>query len=245
MAGCKDETKEAWQVAYRANYENAYQAAAEPAKARGKEEGDKQGAARAREAAKAGRAWQLYSTLAWWGFVPGILVGIFVQYAILFACQANGRLPGPGTFAFVPAMKRSLCYSVLERRLRLMVEFDEQLEKIRMARNLKVAQVQAVHEAVKRRAMAASSLEELTQSRLLELANAEFAKIVGEAEKIDQLQTIRRPRTKRPRNVCTCPHCGKDCSSQGRLRVQLSIVPIPTVVVRSGCRHYSRVEIEP
>ena len=69
-----------------------------------------------------------------------------------------------------------------------MVEFDEQLEKVLAARNLKIAQIQAVHDAVKRRVMAASSIEELTEARLVEFANAEFAKIVAEAERANQVQ---------------------------------------------------------
>lgn len=209
FTGCKDETQEAWEVAYRAQYNDSYQAALEIGKARGGLEGKEQGVAAAREAAKDGRAWQLYSTMACWALVPGILAGIVVQYAILFTCQTNGRLPGPATWAFVPGMKKSFCYLIFERRLRLMVELDEQLQKTDAAKNLKLAQVQAVHDAVKRQVMAASSLEELTQARLVELANIEFATIVAEAERINQVQISQRSETKHRRNACACPHCGR------------------------------------
>ena len=209
FAGCKDEMKEAWQMGYQANYKAGYQEGLKAGKARGKEEGKKHGVAAASEDAKTGSTWQLYAPLAYGALVPGILLGIFVQYAILFACHLNERLPRPSTFAFVPAMKTSLCYSIFEQRFRLMVEFDEQLNKVLVTKNLKIAQIQAVHDAVRQRVMAASSIEELTETRLVEVANDEFAKIVAESEKINQIENNQRSDKPRLRNVCMCPHCGK------------------------------------
>ena len=245
FTGCKDETEEAWKVAYRANYERAYQGASETGKARGKAEGEKQGAEAARAAAKTGRAWQLYTPLVCWAVVPGVLVGIFVQYAILFTCQVNGRLPRPATFAFVPALKRSLCYSIFERRFRLMVEFDEQLEKVLAARNLKIAQVQAVHDAVKRRVMAASSIEELTEARAS--SSSPTPNLQKSSQKQREPIKFRTSSNLRHNARIMSAHAliaESESNFQAKPRVQPSSVHIRTVVIQSRCRRYNRIKME-
>lgn len=205
LLGCDAASK----TAYRANYDSTYQSALEAGKARGKEAGEKEGISEARESAKTGRAWRLYTNLAIWALLAGCIVGIFIQYAILFVCQSNRRLPGPLTFPFIPAIKRSLSYSIFERQFRLMVDFDEQLKKVLAARNLKLAQIQAVHEAVKQRVLAASSIEELTEKRLVEVANHEFSKIITESQKLHEYQVHQVAEATKLENIFRCPHCGR------------------------------------
>jgi LytS/YehU family sensor histidine kinase len=190
------------------SYKSGYQARFEAGRARGIEEGAKKGVAKAHEAAQAGNAWHFYSTSACGGLIFGILVGVVVQYIILVACRLSERLPQVMMFAFIPAITKSLCYTIFERRCRLMLELDEELRKVQATRNLHIAQLQAVHDAVKRRIAAASSVEELTHARLVELANKEFAKIVTAAGEAHQVRSTQQPVVSAARNACTCPHCG-------------------------------------
>jgi len=234
LLGCEDQVREEWQRAHKSSYESSYQSQIEDgrlqsseerkayqagykeaypghfkeSRASGIEEGAKKGAAKAREAAEAGSAWQFYSTSAWVSLVFGILIGVFAQYAILVTCRLSQQLPPVMAFALIPAMNKSLSYSVFERRCRLMLELDEELNKVQATRNLHMAQIQAVHDAVRRQIAAASSVEELTHARLVELANKEFAKIVAAAEAANHVRARQQPVVSAVRNTCTCPHCG-------------------------------------
>ena len=89
FAGCKNEVQEAWQSGYDASYKAARNKAWQEGNTRGLEEGKEKGTAAAREGAQTGYAWQLYSTLAWGALLVGTLVGICVQYVILFVCSVN------------------------------------------------------------------------------------------------------------------------------------------------------------
>lgn len=187
--GCRDDVKEAWKMGYEAKYKAAYQAGLESGKARGKEEGGKKGVARARQAAETGGAGQLYLTLACGALICGVIVGLVIQYSILLACRFSERMPFLPLLVFIPAMRESLSYSVFERRCELLLHLDHELDKLRATKSLHAAQIQAVHDAVNRRIMAARSVEELTQARLVELANKEFADIIAASEKANLRRT--------------------------------------------------------
>jgi hypothetical protein len=89
FAGCSDVTQEAWRYAYWANYDQAYQAALETGRVRGAKEGEVRGAEEARQGSTTGHAWRLYAPFVYGAVFPGIVIGIVVQYSILFNCRPN------------------------------------------------------------------------------------------------------------------------------------------------------------
>ena len=179
LPGCQNPEQEAWQKAYEASYNSAYQAGRQAGYARGKQVGDEKGAAAAKVAARTGGAWQLYTNLALGALVLGTGCGLFAQYVILLACRLSERLPQFSTVAFVPAMKSSLAYSVFEQRRRVMVEVTEELTKLRVTHNLQLVQIETTRDYVARKVMAASSIDELSQARFIDLAKMEFSRIVS------------------------------------------------------------------
>lgn len=200
MIGCKSWEEDAWQHGYEANRSAAYQEGWREAAPRGEKEGKERGKAEAEHAAQTGRAWQLYTTPAFLALMFGIIVGLAVQYTVLWCCNDAGRVPEMVTVAFVPAMKHSLAYSILESRRKLLLWWEQEKSRLAAAYQLKAAQIQAVHDAIGRKLKVMTSLEELTQSRLLDLAQQELAKVVSDAEQ--------KSRTNAKRTVA-CPHCGK------------------------------------
>ena len=139
LTGCEDEAKHEWNVAYHSNYELAYRAAVTASTPESKENGEKEGISKAHDAARTGLAKEFYVPIVFWGVGIGVVVGMIIQYSILFTCQATKSMPGFAAFALVPAMRRSLCYSVFARRFRIIVEFNEKLQKEISDRDLKIA----------------------------------------------------------------------------------------------------------
>jgi hypothetical protein len=234
-AGCGGEAHEAWNTAYLENYDRAYQAAEKTTNTRGNLDGIKVGSEEAKQAADKGFAWQLYKPMACWSLLFGALVGIFVQYAILFTCNKNQHLPRPGMFALVPAIKRSLCYSIFDQRFRLMIALDAQLERIRTEKNRKIAEAEATHEVLKRRIKAAASIEELATARLIELTEAELAEVVAIVEHKHQDQQNQKNKKWHLRNVCTCQNCG------GRVKVPRKSAGTTITCPYRSCGHPIKV----
>ncbi|MGH9418443.1 MAG: hypothetical protein ACRD3J_00600, partial [Thermoanaerobaculia bacterium] len=88
--GCNEEEK-AWKQAYDANYAAAYQEGSRTGELRGRVQGGTVGDVKAREAAHSGQAWQLYLQLSLSGLVAGVVMGLSLQYVILFRCRRSGR----------------------------------------------------------------------------------------------------------------------------------------------------------
>jgi hypothetical protein len=206
FTGCSDGT---WNRAYQAGYDQAYQTAIETRPVRGAEGGAELGAAEARQAVTTGFAWRLYAPFVYGAVFPGIVVGLVVQYSILFNCRLSERLPPPALFAFVPAMKASLCYKFFDHRFRVVVEFDKQLNRLLATRKLEIAKGDAAYEAARRRIMAASSIQEVSTARCVEIAHDELAKIIADAEKASESEKTKSATAKEQPGVCKCPHCGK------------------------------------
>ena len=146
---------------------------------RGTTDGTAAGKAAAYQAAQSGEAWQLYWRLAAAALATGIVIGLGLQYAILLGCRRSGRLDQFQTVTFVPAMKRSLAYSIFENCRKLEVEKQATLRKVHADSAVKKAAIEAAFDSSRRRIMAASSIEDLANTRLLELANEEFSKIIS------------------------------------------------------------------
>ncbi len=200
LAGCKDEVKEAWQMGYDANYKTAHQAGVKAGEARGTEEGAKKGAAKAREAAETGCAWQLYSTLACRALISGIVVGLFVQYAILLTCRLAECLPQQTMIAFIPAMKTSPCARGCREMLELAEQLDEATEK------LDFAGIQAVRDSAKRILdVTKKSIDQLRVTHIVERTRDEASRIVNKPEEVlSRTKTGQWPPEQR---LLACPHC--------------------------------------
>jgi hypothetical protein len=200
LIGCKSREEESWQMGHDANRKIAYEEAWREAAPRGEKEGHERGKAEADQAAKTGRAWQLYTTPAILALLFGIIVGVAVQYTVLACCNDAGRVPELVTVAFVPAMKHSLAYSILENKRKLLIWWEEERRRLTAANELKAAHIQAIHDAIVRKLIVMTTLEELTQARLLDLAQHELSKIMLDAE-----QKAVAP----VKQSVACPHCGK------------------------------------
>jgi ribosomal protein S27E len=200
IIGWESLEQEAWKKGYDANRTAAYQEGWREGATRGEREGAERGKAEAQHGAMAGRAWQLYTTPAWLGLMFGAVVGLAAQYTTLACCRDAGRVPELVTVGLIPAMKHSVAYTVLVRRRELLLWWNEEMRRLAAAKELQVAQVQAVHDVIVRKLRAMRALEELTQARLLDLARQELSRIVAVAE--------HKAATTAKRAV-TCPYCGR------------------------------------
>ena len=205
FVGCQDQEKEVYKKAYDSNYQTGYEDGRRAGEARGTLIGTDKGIAAAKEAAKNGTAWQLYSHLAIGGGILGALVGLLGQYIVLLSCRCSGYLPQLLTVAFVPAMKMSRSYFIFEQRQRLMLEAEEHFDRMCAAKNLSLAQMQTVHDVWRQRIRVTSSIEDLTRGRVVELFEKELDRIVSARQvKVNGLPA----EAARP-NATTCPFCKK------------------------------------
>jgi DNA-directed RNA polymerase subunit RPC12/RpoP len=205
MAGCKSAEEDAWQRGYDANRSAAYQEGWVDGAARGRKEGEQQGRAAAQYAAENGEAWQLYSTTATWALIVGLLFGLSVQYSLLVWCRKSGRLPELWTVAFVPAMTRSVVYQLL-------VWLEDEMRSLNATHMLQAAQIQSMHTIMLKRLEAISSLDELTQVRLVELADREMMKIMSASASEFQGIGEGHANSRSMYKEYLCPSCG------GRIR---------------------------
>jgi predicted RNA-binding Zn-ribbon protein involved in translation (DUF1610 family) len=113
-----------------------------------------------------------------------------------------------------------------------MVDFDDKINKLLAARKLEIAKGEAAYEATRRRIMAATSIDELSTVRFVEIADKEITKIVADAERVNE--AVNSKHAGEP-NVCKCPHCGK--------RIQFSQRKVGTTVKcpYPKCGHQFRV----
>jgi len=196
--GCTGSEGSAWREGYDANYKAGYQEGWREGESRGRIEGQERGIAAAQIAVETGLAWQLYSPVALWALLIGAIIGVVAQHAILLRWRHSGCLCEVMAVAFVPAIKHSLSYSIFEKRRELMIGLDEEIRKIAAAKRLKCVKLKATREIVIRKLKAISSLEDFSQTRLLELARQELARIVDESEheamQIKQTNGVARPK---------------------------------------------------
>lgn len=180
MASCeKSPEDQAFDDAYKANFAAAHQKAFQEGEERGTREGTARGQIEAEVAAANGRDWTLYRIPGAVALSLGLTLGLTIQYTILLLCRRSGRLPQLSTVAFVPAMKSTVAYSIFKRRRDVMLEIDEQLREMGARKKLQVAKIRQLKEAIALKVNTLSSIEELRESRILELAEAEMEKIVS------------------------------------------------------------------
>lgn len=182
--GCTGSEKSAWQEGYDANYRSAYHAGWQDGAARGKKEGQELGKVAAQSAATTGHAWQFYATNALWGLTVGVIVGVSAQYIILLRCRITGRVAELWMVTFIPAFKRSVAYSILERRRALILWWNEEVEKLAATKKLKARQMRSIQEVIEQKLRAIASLKGFSQSRLIDIAQHELARIVSASEQV-------------------------------------------------------------
>ncbi|HEV7473686.1 MAG TPA: hypothetical protein VGN90_06545 [Pyrinomonadaceae bacterium] len=217
FAGCTSEEEEAYKSAYEANRDASYQVGFRDGEDQGRKQGTTDGTSAALEAAATGRAWQLYWVPELAALVFGLSLGLILQYSVLLVCRRSGRLPQFSTVAFVPAMKSTLVYAIFERRRDVMLEIEESLSEMAARQNLQVAKIRQLKEALAFKVKALSSIDELTQSRLIELAAEELEKIVStSAAKAEMMQNNQATDHAVTRITHTCP----SCQSLVRFRLQ-------------------------
>ena len=214
LTGCESEQERVYREAYDANRKAGYRDGFRQGEERGRKKGDEEGRDMALAAARAGEAWELYRALALGALAAGLTLGLAVQYGLLLVCRRTGRLPQFSAVAFVPAMKSTVVYRVFERRRDLMIEVDEQLREMAERKNLQVAQIEQVKEAIALKLEALSSLDAYSQARLLELAAGEMDKIVsGAARKAETVTSGQSPAGEQnpgrtpARITHVCPSC--------------------------------------
>ena len=191
FTGCGDS------VAYRSAFEAAKPAGYE----RGGKEGEKKGIVAAKRDAESGLVWEFYRTPMAVGVIFGLVAGVGFQLILLICCHDPSRVAQFPITTFVPGVKSSFCYSIIARKRRILIDLDLELDKMEALKTQQVAQIEAVREVIHQKIRAAQTIDELSQSRFVDLANQEFAKIIANAD------ASIRPRTKKPFR-CICPHCG-------------------------------------
>jgi len=182
-SGCDSQADEIFKRAYDASYSSGYLETIQSGRDLGLEEGTQHGDAEARRAAENGVAWQLYWIPVSSLLLTGLALGLMVQYTILLICRRTANLPQFSAVAFVPAMKFTVAYKIFERRRNVMIEIDEKLREMAKRKNLQIAKIEQLKETVALKVETMSSLDELTQSRLLELAAKEMDKVIAKSTK--------------------------------------------------------------
>jgi hypothetical protein len=221
MIGCKSPEQDAWQEGYGRSFKTAYRKGWQDGAAKGRVEGQEEGRITGERAAETGTGFALYSTLAFWACAFGVLIGLAIQYTVLVCCRLSERFPEILAMAFVPAVRRSICYSMLEKKRILMLWWDEEKGKVLANQKLKMAQMRAVQEVMVERLRAIATLQELSQARLVELAKKELDRIASAAEAAVSLSQAGDTGNPVSQMLTRCPHCGGKVSfppkKQGRI----------------------------
>jgi hypothetical protein len=202
-AGC-DARGKAWQMAYQSNYERGFNEGRGQDVLADRTAAQSAGEQSAKRALTSGTAWVLYRPLAIWSFSSGVLLGIASQFLVLMLFRYQRQLPLFLASALVPGIRRSRAYSLLEINAHAHVEKSS----LNATRQLKLWQIRAIQEIVENRLKATANLDELTQSKLLELADQELDKIVAASQ---YRQDSARAKTPPPTDLrfFNCPTCSK------------------------------------
>ena len=179
LTGCEDEEAKR---TYDTNFNEAYQKAIKDGEKLGEKNGQEIGFAAAEKAAIDGTAWQLYYYLTLGSLLSGLSLGLIIQYGILWRCRRTSVLPQLSTMAFVPAMKLTTAYSIFLHKRNLKIKVDEELSELAARKNIQIAKIEQLKKEMTMKIEAISSIDELTQSRILELAKEEIEKIVKQAK---------------------------------------------------------------
>lgn len=202
LAGCTSNADKVWYAAYQANYDYNFIEGARKASNLDTREPSSAGEREARAAVEGGTAWALYRPLVVWSLIVGVAGGVVAQYGVLLGCRMKQRLPLLLTAATVPGIRLSRAYEILE----LHTEAESGKEATDIELQQRLFRIRAVHQLVTRKLMAADNLDQLTQTRLLELANIELEKIVSSAE---QKYGVTVSRSQKDLLSINCPNCDK------------------------------------
>jgi hypothetical protein len=204
LPGCGSST--AWKKGYEASYEASYSEAFKATHATGELAGASKGKAAAERARVTGRAYRPYSPFFVWSLLLGAGVGILLQYLVLLAGNIQGRASVFWLLALVPGSRSSLAYRHFDRLRKLELSHAQVIATIQTTKDQQLASLEAAKFAALQKIEAATTIEELSQIRLLDLARLEMSQVVNRAENRarDLVSTERRTA-----GVIACPHCGK------------------------------------
>jgi hypothetical protein len=179
---CANPVEEAYKQAYDVAYKAAYPEGHAKGESQGNLDGTTDGATAAQRAADQGEAWQLYWRMAVAALGAGILLGLSLHYAVLAASRRSGRLDHLQAVVWVPAIKRSLSYSIFQTRLQLKLHMEEALQQVSANSSVQKAELEAAYDVMRKKIQASSSLADLTGARIVEFADEEFSRIISSAQ---------------------------------------------------------------
>lgn len=213
FAGCRNADERIWKQAYDSQYESAFLSSRHAAKKRGRAEGEKDGVAAAQRDMQNGHGWPMYATLANWTAFFGFLGGAGGQYLVLLICRRRRRISQFLAVAFVPGMKRSFTYSVFQRRRTYLTEIRIELKELQARQKIEAQKLEQVKAGLAQRLDTISSIEELKQARLLELAEEEIAGIlVASTKTAREIREADDDAALDFLNTCYCPYCNRPVS---------------------------------
>ncbi len=196
--GCRSQSESAYKEAFESTRSAEYQKGWEIGLQQGHTAGLKQGKTSAQRDTENGEAFDLYIGFIGWFFLVGILTGLLCQYAALYSSQANGYVSEFWTVAFVPAMRQSRAYGILEEQRRFALWWESEVAKIAAEKNIKLSRIEAVKQSVEARYRAITSLHEAGSQRLMELAKMELDRIIADAEQEAETAATLQ---------ASCPYC--------------------------------------
>ena len=203
--GGRDAGKQAYDSAYKSSYAKTFEAG----KASGHREGSEKGAAMAEAAIRSGHAWRPYTPFFAWSAFFGVVAGVFLQYLVLSISSIEKTGSMFWVTVLVAGSRRSLAYGLFKRRRRLELEYIERLEAIQVGRELESAGLEAAKVLAMQRLAAAASIEEVSQLRFVNLAEAKMSKLVSDAEERARVLNSSGRSSTPTSGVVTCPHCQK------------------------------------
>jgi len=86
----------------------------------------------------------------------------------------------------VPAIKRSLSFSIFQTRLQLKLHMEEALLRVSNNSSVQKAELEAAYDVMQKKIQASSSIADLASARIVELADDEFSKIISSAQTVTQ-----------------------------------------------------------
>lgn len=138
---------------------------------RGAEDGRAAGAAWATEEANRGRWAGIYVRPAVIAVLIGFAVGIALQWVFL-GRLANGRTSEAWAAVFIPELTRSIAYQRWQALRQILADAHQQLYAQRLSHERQIEALNNLIEVIRK----AERIEELSQTRIRELVDAEIAR---------------------------------------------------------------------
>jgi hypothetical protein len=178
----------AYQTSYAAAYEDAYK--------EGVAIGRTEGTNSATRSANDGNEWIFYREAAYFALTLGVVIGVAAQYFVLVLTDPERCVTVAATL-LVPAVRHSVVFKHFKRTRELRMAAEEQLEKVRHAERVRLAEIHASREVAIENLLTDSILDELRVKQISNAATDEMARMVAS------------PKPELPPLSCKCPSCGR------------------------------------